>query len=336
MRKWTFQEVAAPETLAVEEGHAFLRGRQVPLRDAHVNVMTHAFLFGTAVYEGIRGYAHPDTGQVYLFRLQDHFRRLLESCGVLRISLPYSVEDMCRLTTELVQVNGIREDCYVRPIAYKAGLQFGLRLADRDDLAIVAVPLERFHRDRTSLSVCVSSWRRVRDNAIPARAKINGAYVNSALAMTEALERGFDDAIFLTEDGYVSEGTGMNVFIVRGGRVCTPSVTDDILEGITRDTVIHLLERHMGIKVEARRINRTELYTAEEIFFCGTGMEVVSVGQVDGRTVGRGQSPLVDALRRRYFELVRGVAEECPAGWRTPVHGGFGNPAVQCDPPGGT
>ncbi len=313
-----FDSIEPSKLDACAEGVAWLQGKLTPLRDAKISIMTHAFLYGTAVHEGIRGYRGDDERQVFIFRLNEHCDRLRRNCRVLRIDLP-PAERVAEAIIDVVRANQIHSDCYIRAVAYKSGLQIGLRLSKVDDLAIFALPQDRFHATPKPLSVCISSWRRVQDNAIPPRAKINGAYVNSVLAMTDAAENGFDDAVLLSEDGHVSEGTGMNLFLRRNGRVITPPCYENILEGITRDTIIHLLDEELGISVESRPIDRTELYAADEVFFSGTGMEVVSVGAVDRRPVGDGTHELAERVRALYFDVARGKSERY-AKWLAPVH----------------
>ncbi|HEX8558588.1 MAG TPA: branched-chain amino acid transaminase [Pyrinomonadaceae bacterium] len=308
MRLRSFHQALPPESLEEDATTvAYFRGAFVPLREAKVSILTHAFLFGTAVFEGIRGYCDPESREVYLFRLRDHYERMRRSGHILKIKLPHAPEELSRLTCELVRRNGYREDCYVRAVAYKSGLQIGLRLDDLDDFTMFALPQGRFFGDNPAVSACVTSWRRVEDNAVPARGKIQGAYVNSALAMTEALDNGFNDAILLTEDGHVSEGSGMNLFLVRGGRLYTPPRSENILEGITRETVFELARRELGVEVVERRIDRSELYTADELFFCGTGVEIVPISSVDRRPVGEGSAyPVARKLAAVYREAASG------------------------------
>lgn len=309
----SFHQVLPPESLDEDEATVgYFRGAFVPLREAKVSVLTHAFLFGTAVFEGIRGYGDPASGQVYLFRLRDHYERMRRNGQILKINLPRTPEELSELTCELIRRNGYREDCYVRAVAYKSGLQIGLRLGELDDFTMFALPQGRFFGAERTVTACVTSWRRVEDNAVPARGKIHGAYVNSALAMTEAIDNGFDDAILLTEDGHVSEGSGMNLFLVRDGRLYTPPRSDNILEGITRDTVFALARRELGVEVVERSIDRSELYTADELFFCGTGVEIVPISAVDRRPVGAGDSgyPVTKKLAAVYREAASGLRDD--------------------------
>ncbi|MFH1927757.1 MAG: branched-chain amino acid transaminase [Chloroflexota bacterium] len=301
--------------------YAFFKGEFVPIEEAKVSIMTHAFNYGTGCFEGIRGYWNQEEEQLYIFRLMEHYQRLQRSSRIIFIDLPYSAEELSDLTVNLLRMNQHRSDTYVRPLAYKATEGIGVRLHDlEDDFAIFSVPLGRYLEKEEGASVSVSSWRRVDDNAIPARAKITGAYINSALCKTEAVLNGFDEAIVLTQDGHVSEGSAENLFIVRSGKLVTPPGTDNILEGITRATIMQLAREEMGLEVEERKIDRTELYIAEEAFFCGTGVQVAAIVDVDRRRVGSGKiGPVVSRLRDIYFDVVRGKVEKYK-GWCTPVY----------------
>lgn len=317
----SFQEPLSPEELdEVDQAHAYLGGRVIPLREARVSVMTHAFLYGTAVFESLRGYFDPEGGEVFVFRLKEHCERLRRNGAVLKIAPP-SAEEISRVVVEVIRASGYREDCYVRIVLFKSGLQFGLRLSDMHDLAVVALPQGRFAGGARSLSVCVSSWRRTEDNAIPGSAKLCGGYVNSALAKTEALDNGFDDALFTSESGHVAEGTGMNLFMVRGGRLITPPTSENIVEGITRDAVLELAREELGLEAELRPVSRSELYTADELFFSGTVLEVTPIHSVDRRSIGDGSVyPTAEKLRALYFDVVRCRKKEYEK-WLTPVYG---------------
>jgi len=295
---------------------AYFGGRQVPLADARVSVLTHAFLYGTAVFEGIRGYRSPDGKGVLLFRLREHYERLERSCRIIGISMKHDVESLCRITTDLVKANRFRQDIYVRPIAYKSAERIGVHLSDESDLVVVTVPFGKYLEDERPLALGVSSWRRAEDNAIPGRAKVNGGYVNLALAASEVRGSGYDEAVLLNEDGHVSEAAGMNLFLVREGRLITPTVSANLLEGITRDT-IRTLARDEGIPFEERQVDRTELYIADELFLVGTAAQVAPVGSVDRRPVNGGKSgPLTTRLRELYGRVVRGQVDRY-AGWIT-------------------
>jgi len=301
--------------------YAFFKGEFVPIEEAKVSIMTHALHYGTGCFEGIRAYWNQEEEQLYVFRLAEHYERMHRSWRILFIDLPYSVEELSDLTVDLLRMNEHRSDTYVRPLAYKATEGIGVRLHNlEDDLAIFAVPFGRYLEKEEGARVCVSSWRRIDDNAIPARAKITGAYINSALCKTEAVLNGFDEAIVLTQDGHVSEGSAENLFIVRNGKLVTPPGTENILEGITRSTIMQLARTEMGLEVEVRKIDRTELYIAEEAFFCGTGVQVAAIIEVDHRRVGSGKiGPVVSRLRDIYFDVVRGKTEKYK-GWCTPVY----------------
>lgn len=301
--------------------HAYFRKQFVPLAEAKISVMTHAFNYGTAVFEGIRGNWNEEEGQTYIFRLSDHFRRLHRSCRILKIELPYSDEELADITVKLVAMSAYQEDLYIRPIAYKSSEVLGLRLHNlEDDLVIYVWPFGPYLDVEKGVRCGTSSWRRVEDTGIPARAKINGLYVNSALAKTEAFENGFDEAIMLNEDGHVSEGTGENLFVVEGGRLITPPVTSNILEGITRNTVVTLARDELGIETIEREIDRTELYVADECFMTGTAAHVTPVIEIDHRPVGDGKLGAVTArLQKLYFDILRGKNPKY-AHWCTPCY----------------
>jgi branched-chain amino acid aminotransferase len=301
--------------------YAYFQKQFVPLAEANVNVMTHAFNYGTAVFEGIRGNWNEEEKQPYLFRLADHYKRLRQSCRVIKIDLPYSVDELCDITAQLVEMCGYLEDVYVRPIAYKSSKAVGVRLHDlEDDFLIFLTPFGPYLDIEKGARCGTSSWRRIEDVCIPARAKINGIYVNSALAKTEAAENGYDEAIMLTEDGHVSEGSGENIFIVEGGRLITPPVWSNILVGITRDTAITLAREELGIETIERPIDRSELYLADECFMTGTAAHVTPVIEVDHRPVGDGKrGPVTAELQRLYFDVVCGKNSKY-AHWCTPCH----------------
>ncbi|HLT58130.1 MAG TPA: branched-chain amino acid transaminase [Limnochordales bacterium] len=300
--------------------YAYLEGRFVPLEDAKISVQTHAFMYGTACFEGIRAYWNADDQQMYVFRMTEHYQRLLNSCKILRIQLPYTVEDLNRISVELLRKNGDRQDMYLRPIAYKSGPQIGpILVGIPDDFLLFAIPMGAYLDVSKGLKVCVSSWTHLSDNMIPMRAKVNGAYVNAALARTEAADNGCDEAIFLTRDGKVSEGTAENLFLVRHGQLITPPVTADILEGVTRSTIIELARDELGLPVVEREVDRTELYVADEAFFVGTGAQVSPIAEIDRRPVGDGGiGPITRQLQKLYFDVVRGKVEKYRH-WCTPV-----------------
>jgi branched-chain amino acid aminotransferase len=286
--------------------YAYLSGKFVPLEEARISVMTHAFLYGTAVFEGIRAYYNPQAEELYIFRAIEHYIRFKNSCRLLKIDLPHSAEQFAELSVELLRKSGFREDVYIRPVGFKSSRRIGLRLDDQNDFTMFAVPMGAYLTREHPLNMMISSWRRVEDNAIPARSKINGSYVNLSLAAAEARDNGFDEAILLNEDGSVSEAAGMNLFLVRSGTLITPPITDNVLEGITRDTVF-TIARELGIPIVERTIDRSELYIADEIFICGTGAEIAPVGAIDHRKIGKGDTREVTAkIQDVYFRAVRG------------------------------
>jgi branched-chain amino acid aminotransferase len=301
--------------------YAFFGGEFVPIEKAKVSIMTNAFNYGTGCFEGIRGYWNEEEEQLFVFRLREHYERFHRSCRILLIELPYSVEQLGEITLEILRKEDARTDTYIRPLAYKATEGIGVRLHDLDDeFALFTVPFGRYIEKEEGANVCVSSWRRISDNAVPARAKITGAYINSAFSKTEAMLNGFDEAIVLTHDDHVSEGSAENLFIVRNGVLITSPVTEDILVGITRATIMQIAREKLGLETVERKIDRTELYVADEAFFCGTGVQVAAITTIDHRPVGTGKlGPIVKSIRDLYFDIVRGKAEEYRH-WCTPVY----------------
>lgn len=283
--------------------------------------MTHAFNYGTAVFGGIRGYWNPEDNQLYLFRPSDHFRRFLASSRIMAMELGKNIDDLIGLTIELLRMEGRREDVYIRPLAYKANEAIGVKLHDLiDELTIFAVPFSKYVSNDTNAHVTVSSWRRIDDNSIPARGKISGAYANSALIKTDAVRAGFDEALVLNQDGHISEGSAMNVFMIRNGKLITPPVTDNILEGITRASVMTIARKELEIEVVERSIDRTEIFLADEIFMTGTAAQVTAVTQVDFRKIGTGAiGPYTTRLRAVFDNVVRGRLAEY-RDWNIPVY----------------
>ncbi len=303
--------------------YAFFRGGIVPIEQARVGIMTHALNYGTGCFEGIRAYWNEEQEQLYLFRLTEHYERLHRSCRILRIGLPYSVGELNAITVELLRKEGFRQDVYVRPLAYKASEGIGVRLHGLEDgFAIFAVPFGRYIENEEGVHVCISSWRRVDDNAAPARAKITGAYINSALAKTDAVLGGYDEALVLTQTGHIAEGSAENFFMVRDGRLITPPVTSNILEGITRDTIIRLAREELGLETVERSVDRSEVYVCDEAFLTGTGVQIAAITHIEHRPIGTGRiGPVVSQLRTLYFDVVRGRNPKYRH-WCTPVYGG--------------
>jgi branched-chain amino acid aminotransferase len=300
---------------------AFFKGEIVPYAEAKVGVATHAMHYGTAAFGGLRGYWNEEQEQMYVFRPLDHFKRLLNSARILMMDIPYTPEELLSVLIDLLRAENERQDMYVRPLIYKATEAIGVRLHNLEDgITMFAVPFGRYVQNEEGANLCFSSWRRIDDNAMPARAKIAGAYVNSALAKTEAELNGFDEALVLNQNGHLAEGSAENVFIVRDGVAITPPVSDNILEGIIRRTVIHLLREELDVPVEERSIDRTELYVADEAFLCGTGVQICAITTVDHRPVGTGKmGPVVSKLRQVYFDVVRGAHAGYDA-WRVPIY----------------
>ncbi|MGH2455124.1 MAG: branched-chain amino acid transaminase [Candidatus Limnocylindria bacterium] len=300
---------------------AFFRGELVPLRDARVSVMTHAFNYGTAVFEGIRAYWNADQSQLWALDLIPHFERIKASARFLFMDVPHTAEDLAARTIEMLRRDALREDVYIRPIIYKSSETIGVRLHNLDaDIVIFGVPFGQYIDTEGGIRAQVSTWRRTDDNAIPARGKITGAYVNGALAKSEAQLNGFDEAIVLTQDGHVSEGSAENLFVVKGGRLVTPPVTDNILEGITRRRLMAVARERLELPVEERTIDRTELYAADEVFLCGTGAQISPVVEIDRRPIGAGRpGPVTRQLHDVYFDAVRGRLDDY-RDWLTPVY----------------
>lgn len=307
--------------LSPDEGYAYFEGRIVPMSEAKVSIATHALHYGTACFEGVRGYWNDTQQQLYLLKLREHYQRMADSWNVLRMKPKESIDDLCRITVELVRQHGYRQDVYVRPLTYKASRTIKLTLSSLDDeVAIYTFAMGNYVDISAGLNVCTSSWRRANSNAMPVRAKVTGAYINSSLAVDDASAAGFDEAIMLTHDGTVSEASSCNLFLLRNGKLSTPALSEDILEGITRNALIDMVREEYGIEVEERRIDRTELYAADEIFMCGTGVQVSPVSSVDRRPVRTGKpGPFTMELQALYLSACRGENEKYKD-WVTPVY----------------
>jgi branched-chain amino acid aminotransferase len=298
----------------------YFGGQYVPLGEARVGILTHALHYGTGVFEGIRAHWDEARQELFVMRPLEHYQRWKQNCGILRIVVPPSSEQLCAITLELMRRNAFRTNVYVRPIAYKCAERIGVSTDDQDAFAVIALPYGDYLHAEKGLHAGVSSWRRIEDNAIPARAKICGAYVNSALATDEARHCGFDEAIFLNESGHVAEGATCNIFMVRKGKLITPSATENVLEGITRDSVITLARRELGVEVVERPIGRSELYVCDELFFTGTAVGVAPVVRVDHRPVGDGNLGAVTrGIQQLYFDATRGHLSTYWS-WLAPVY----------------
>ena len=287
--------------------HAYFEGRIIPLADAKIGIATHGFLYGTAVFSGMRAYWNEEKQRLFVFRAYDHFRRLLNSARMMAMPVEYDEEDLIQIALDVLRTDNWKQDVYLRPTIYKADMGIGVRLHDlKDELCLFTTAFEKYVKNDTNAHVTFSSWRRIDDNVIPARAKVAGSYANSALIKTDAMRGGFDEALVLDHNGHISEGSAMNIFMVRDGVVITPPVTDNILEGITRNSVMELARRELGLEVMERSIDRTEVFIAEELFMTGTAAQVVAVTKVDHRPVGKGaMGPITNRLRELYDDVVR-------------------------------
>ena len=301
--------------------YAFFEGKFVPIEEANINIKTNSFHYGTAIFEGLRAYWNEDHQQLYILFAREHYRRLLRNARSLFMELPYTEEDLVEITKELLVKNNIKQDVYIRPIVYFKDLALTPKLIGyTPEIAMYTYNFGRYLDTSEGIKVKVSSWRRNDDNSIPSRWKVAGAYVNSALAKTEALMAGYDEAIMLNSQGYVSEGSGENIFLIRDGKAVTPAHNEHILEGITRKTVVELLRNDLVVKVEERPIARSELYVADEIFMTGTAAEVTPVVEVDNRKVGTGKTgEITKQLQELYFNAVRGNIDRYRS-WLTPIY----------------
>ncbi|MBT3392055.1 MAG: branched-chain amino acid transaminase [Chloroflexi bacterium] len=301
--------------------YAYFEGKIVPYGEAKIGILTHALNYGTAAFGGLRGYWNEKEEQLFLFRPREHFLRLLNSGKYLCAELEHTPETLTQVAKDLLRAESYREDVYLRPLLYKADEIIGVKLHGlTDEISMVSIPFGLYVANDTNAHVTFSSWRRVDDNVIPARGKISGAYANSALIKTDAVRAGFDEALVLSQDGHVSEGSAMNLFMVRDGVIYTPPVTDNVLEGITRRSVMELAEKELGLKVVERSIDRTEVYICDELFFTGTAAQVTAITKVDHRPIGSGvMGPIAEKLRAVFSDVVHG---DLPAyrEWLTPVY----------------
>lgn len=304
--------------------YAFFNGNIIPYSEVKLGVLNHSLNYGTGCFGGIRCYWNDQKSKFFLFRPADHFQRFLESATILRMTFPYSKEDLVNFCIELIKKEGVKTNAYLRPLAFFTDEIIGVRLHNLTPaLSIVAIPIGNYLKNEDGLHVTVSSWRRIDDNIIPARGKITGGYVNSATAKTDAILSGFDEALLLNHDGHVAEGSAENLFIIRNGVAITPSSSDNILEGITRRSVITLLKNELGIDVVERSIDRTELFVADEVFLCGSAVQVAPVTKIDHRLIGKGDKaglmgPITKKLRSLYSNVVSGNVEKYSS-WCTEV-----------------
>jgi len=300
--------------------YAFFEGDYVPIDNAKISIKTHALQYGTGVFEGIRAYWNEEEQELYIFRMKEHFDRMKKSIKIMRIENKYSSEELCDIVVKLLQMNKPKTDTYIRPFSYKASLRVGPGLQDNpSEFCIFTTPFGAYFKVDEGLKVMVSSWRRVDDNAIPPRAKVSGSYANTALAKTDAICAGFDDAIVLDQNGHVSEGSAMNLFMVQDGKLVTSPGYGNILEGITRRTIMEFAQNEFGIETEIRTIDRSELYTADEVFFCGTGAEIAPILEIDRRAVADGKTgPVTRKIFDMYAKVTRGKIDRYKK-WVTPV-----------------
>jgi branched-chain amino acid aminotransferase len=300
----------------------YFHGGYVVLGDARISIMTHAFLYGTGVFEGIRAYWNPDEKQLYALRIKEHIVRLRNSSKIMLMAEVPSVEEFTEIVLQVLRRNNFQEDAYCRPSVYKSTEAIGVKLHGlTHDFYVLAIPMGDYIDTEKGIATGTVSWRRTSDVSMPSRSKITGSYVNPAFSKTEAMLNGFEEAIVLTADGHVSEGSAENLFMVRDGVLITPAVSEDILEGITRAGIMEIAA-HLGITVRERQIDRSELYIADEVFLCGTGAQVSPVASVDHRPVGDGRpGPMSKLISKTYFDAVRG---RLPAfrHWVTPVYAG--------------
>lgn len=304
----------------MEKSYVFYQGEIVEEKEVSISVRCKAFNYGLAVFEGIRAYWDGEKEQLFVFRMKEHYDRLLQSCKTTYINIPYTSEELCNYTVELLRKNNFKGTTYIRPVAFKGSDALAPTLLDDDNRVIIYCQPLGSYTGKDELRVAVSSWTRLEDNMLPPRTKASAAYMNSGLASLEVVQNGFDEAIFLTKDGHVCEGPGENIFLVKNGKLVTPSVSENILEGITRNTVMLLAKEELGMEVLERRVSRTELYNAEEVFFSGTAMEVTSVVEVDRRTVGTGhQGDTCKKIKDLFFGLTTGKNEKY-AHFCTPVY----------------
>lgn len=299
---------------------AFFHGKVVPIEQATVSVMNHALNYGTAVFGGIRAYWNEDEEELFIFRPMDHFRRLIQSASLMRMSVPYTPEQLTQHLIDLLRAEEFRQNVYVRPLVYKDMNGIGVRLHDVPDaLSMWALPFGKYISAEDGTHVHFSAWRRVDDNAIPARAKVSGSYANSALIKSDAVLSGYDEALVLNQDGHVSEASAANIFIVRNGQAITPPVQSNVLEGITRRTFMQLMRDELGVEVVERDIDRTEVYLAEEAFLCGTGVQIAAITKVEHRAIGSGEmGPITRSLKTLFGQITLGKVEKYRE-WCTPV-----------------
>ncbi len=300
--------------------YVFLDGEYIESDKATIPVRTHAFLYGTGVFEGIRAYYNKEEDQMYAFRMKEHYERMLRSAKVMWMESPYTVEEYCQITKDLLNKNGYRQNAYIRPTLYKSSIKVGPSLDNnKDSFLLFTTPLNDYYDASKGLKVCVSNWRRNSDNAIPPSVKVTGAYANASLIKTDALFAGFDDAIVLNDAGQVTEGSAMNLCFVQNGKIVTTNTTDDILVGVTRNTVLEMA-KYLGIPTVERAVDRSEIYVFDEVFCCGTGAQIMPITSIDHRTIGDGTTgEITKKIQELYYNIVQGKVSEFKH-WCTPIY----------------
>ncbi len=294
--------------MALEDSTVYAQGRFLRYDEARVGLLTHGLNYGTGCFEGIRGYWNADERELFLFQLREHYERLSVSARILMMQVPHTVDELIDITVELCARNRFEENVYIRPLLYKSAEDVGVRLSGVPDaFAICAIPFHKYFDE---------------DTMAPARAKITGVYVNSALAKSEAQLNGFDEAIMLSQDGHVAEGSAANLFMVRAGTLFTPDATQNVLEGITRRVVLTIAKNELGTPVVERAIDRSELVAADELFLTGSAVGISFINAVDHRRVGDGRiGPLTRAIGEIYERVTTG-REPKYRGWLTPTYAG--------------
>jgi len=300
--------------------YAYYKKQFLPVADAKMGIMTNAMHYGTGIFEGIRGNWNADRQQIYVFRMKEHYQRFMNGCRILKMEMPYNIDEMCRLSLEVIQKSQIKEDLYIRPLAYKSSEMLGVRLHNLEaDFLVFVIPWGKYI-DVDKCHCTVSSWKRPDDNCSPPQIKVTGNYATNALAKSDAVAAGFDEAIMLAPDGHVSEGSGENIFLIIDGRLHTPSVSNNILAGITRATVMELAQKELGIETVERSIDRAELYLADECFLTGTAAHVQPVTQIDHRKVGDGDiGKITSQIQQIYADVIKGKNAKYMH-WCTPAY----------------
>lgn len=304
----------------MEKSYVFYQGEIIEEKDVSISIRSKVFNYGLGCFEGIRAYWDPEAEQLFAFRLKEHYERLKNSSKILYMEIPYTVEELCNWTVELLKKNNFKTSVYIRPVVYKGSNELYPTLYDQDNRVLIyCQPLEKLSQ-KDAFRAKITSWRRISDTMLPPRTKATAAYLNAALANLEVVQDGYDEAIFLTDKGTVCEGPGENIFIVKGDKLITPPPSDDILEGITRDTVMTIAKEELGIEVIERSIGKTELYTAKEVFFSGTAMEVTPIIEIDNRQIGDGKEGKVcKDIKEKFFPLTKGKNEKYKQ-YCTPVY----------------